>query len=84
MTSCLFIVYRSSDGVPPLGGGNDGVPPAAPVVPPGVPPAAADVPRGVPCAVRRPACGIFRPQGVTFRSRGQALKECAAHGKQQY
>ena len=32
----------------------------------------------------RPACGIFRPQGVTFRSRGQALEECAAHGKQQY
>ena len=65
MTSCLFIVYRSSDGVSPLGG-NDVVPPAAAEVPRVVPPAALEVPRG-----------------VTFRSRGLALKECAAHGKQQ-
>ena len=26
--------------------------------------------------------GGIRPQGVTLRSRGQALEECAAHGKQ--
>jgi len=25
----------------------------------------------------------IRPQGVTLRSRGQALEECAAHGKKQ-
>ncbi len=49
MTSCLFIVYRSSDGVPPLYG-NDVVPPAAPEVPRGVTPAALDVPPGVPPA----------------------------------
>ena len=62
-----------------------GVPPAAIEVPPGVPPAAAEVPRGVPPAAPVvPPGGIFRPQGVTFRSRGQALNECAAHGKQQY
>ena len=30
----------------------------------------------------KPRSGI-RPQGVTLRSRGQALKECVAHGKQQ-
>ena len=54
MTSCLFIVYRSSDGVSPLGG-NDVVPPAAPEVRPAVPPAALEVPRGVPPAVYPPA-----------------------------
>ena len=69
MTSCLFIVYCSSDGVSPLGG-NDVVPPAAPEVPRGVPPAAADVPRGVPPAAADVPRGIppavYPPAGRDF------------------